>query len=248
MIREHSVLHRLMRRWTSVSYRRSSCIVALGEDMADRLEVLAVDASAVRTLPLWADLSKAVVESEPAERCCFQYSGNMGRGHGIKCFLDAAEQLAGEPGLRWVFSGEGPRKAEVEAAVEAHPDLAITIKGYVPKEELYTHLSAADVHLVSMRSTWEGCIMPSKIQAAFAMGRPVLFVGPASSSPARWILDAGAGWVVEPGDEAALIAAVREASDVDERQRRGNAGRTFAELHFDPQKNCNTMCEWLEQL
>jgi hypothetical protein len=56
--------------------------------------------------------------------------------------------------------------------------------------ELSASLAAADVHLLSVRSPWQGLIVPSKLQAAFGLGRPVVYVGPSDSEPAEWVLEA----------------------------------------------------------
>src|ERR1051325_1578303 len=100
------------------------------------------------------------------------YSGTMGRGHRSTDFLEAARRLAGR-GPIWAFAGGGPRRSEVERFAAAHPDARVHVWPYVAREELAATLAAADVHLISVRRGWSGIIVPSKLQAAFALGRPV---------------------------------------------------------------------------
>lgn len=107
------------------------------------------------------------------------YSGNMGLGHPLEAFLEAASRIRGEAGkVRWVFAGGGKRRSEVERRLSEDPGLNVELLPYVAPDQLQAHLCSADVHLASLGSDWAGCIVPSKLQAAFAVGRPLIYVGP----------------------------------------------------------------------
>jgi glycosyltransferase involved in cell wall biosynthesis len=173
------------------------------------------------------------------------YSGNMGLGHRMGEFLEAAGGPEGD-GLVWAFAGGGARRGEVERFVAEHPRGRVQLLPYVRQEEVPASLAAADVHLVSLRSPWQGLIVPSKVQAAFGLGRPVIFVGPRDSEPADWIVASGGGWVVGEGDVAGLLRAVSEARNPAERRRRGEAALAFARVHFDREKNTSRLADLLE--
>jgi glycosyltransferase involved in cell wall biosynthesis len=117
----------------------------------------------------------------------------------------------------------------------------------VAQEDLAASLAAADVHLVSLRSPWQGLVVPSKLQAAFGLGRPAIYVGPGDSEPADWIAQSGGGWVAGEGDVGGLLAAVASAASPGERRRRGEAGRAFARAHFDREKGTRRIAELLEE-
>jgi hypothetical protein len=51
----------------------------------------------------------------------------------------------------------------------------------VPLASLEALLAAADVHLITLRSSFSGIVLPSKIYACIESRRSILFVGPASS-------------------------------------------------------------------
>ncbi len=127
------------------------------------------------------------------------YSGNMGRGHCFTDFLAAAESL-GPEGPIWAFAGDGYRRGEVEQFAAAHPGARIQLWPYVPFEHVAETLLAADVHLVSLSRAWDGVMVPSKLQGAFALGRPVIFVGGRRNEAAAWIAESGGGWAVDEGD------------------------------------------------
>jgi glycosyltransferase involved in cell wall biosynthesis len=107
-------------------------------------------------------------------------------------------------------------------------------------------LAAGDVHLLCLRQAWSGLSVPSKLQAAFALSRPVIVVGPRDSEAAEWTLASGGGWVVDEGDVTGLLRAVSEASDPEERARRGEAARRFAAQHFDRDRNTGRIGDLLE--
>jgi colanic acid biosynthesis glycosyl transferase WcaI len=257
---EQSWLYRFLGWLTRCELRDSPLVVALGDDMADRLRryvPAGADASVVVSLPLWCDPSlqpwpegKVVpfrTQQGWSDRdLVVMYSGNMGRGHRLGEFLAAAKRTSGQPDMQWVFAGGGKRRAEVETFLQQHPDAQVRLLPYAPAERLGEHLSSADVHLASLEERWQGCMVPSKLQGIFAVGRPVLFVGGRQNSLARWIEESGGGWVVAPEDGESLLQALRQARQVDERRCRGQAARAFAESHFDRDRNVNILCTRLE--
>jgi colanic acid biosynthesis glycosyl transferase WcaI len=228
----------------------------LGRRAHDRVDRYVSDKARVEWVPLWGtegpspgDGSGAPEVKErrgwPGDACVLLYSGNMGWGHRLGEFLAAAERL-GAHGPVWAFAGGGRRLDEVRTFAAAHPSARVEVLPYVPQGELTARLTAADVHLVSLRSGWEGLIVPSKLQAAFASGRPVIFLGPRESEPFDWIAASGGGWAVAEDDVDGLLRAVAEAADPEERARRGTAALRFAREHFDRHRNTARIAELLE--
>ena len=195
-------------------------------------------ASALRRTRGWGDDEVVVL-----------YSGNLGRGHVVGPLLEAARAAAaaGATGVRWVFSAYGPRLDEVLAFRAAHPGLPVEILEPVAAGELAAHLASADIHLASLAPTWCGCMVPSKIQGSFAAGRPVLFVGPADSSPALWIAESGGGWCVEADGVAAdgIVGILGRPGLKAEAAERGALGLAFARRAFDRETNIRRITEAL---
>jgi colanic acid biosynthesis glycosyl transferase WcaI len=211
----------------------------------------------VEWVPLWSDSEMAGwPENEPnplrAQRgwgpneTVFLYSGNMGLGHRFTEFLEAARRL-GPSGPRWAYSGGGKRRAEIEAGAKAMPEARIEFLSYVPHSQLKAHLCAADIHLASLDSSWQGLMVPSKLQGSFAVGRPVLFVGGIECETAAWIIESGGGWVVRENDIEGLLKAVAEALDPAERAKRGRAALEFARKNFQMSDNCMRIAGLLQQ-
>jgi glycosyltransferase involved in cell wall biosynthesis len=247
--------YRALQRLTMRQFSTASLVLALGPWMRERVAPYVTGGTKLEWVPLWgmAPIEAPSREAVAAWRerrgwgpgeCVLLYSGNMGLGHRMGEFLSAAQQL-GKTGPIWAFAGGGRRHAEVVAAVQSSP--RVQMLPYVPRADLAASLAAADVHLVSLRRSWQGLIVPSKLQAAFSLGRPVIFVGPRENEAAEWVLASGGGWVAPEDDVAALRAAVEQAGDAVEREHRGAAALAFAREHFDRERNCDRIAHLLEQ-
>ncbi len=259
MARENGLVFHFLQKLTRFQLRGAQAVISLGPIMAERVSAYAEnggDDLAVTGIPLWSDPELApwpANETNPlrAERAwadtdvVFLYSGNMGLGHRFAEFLEAARQL-GASGPRWVFSGGGRRRREIETFAASHPAARIEFLDYVPQNRLRSHLCAADVHLASLDSAWQGLIVPSKIQASFAAARPVLFIGGDDCETAAWIHESGGGWVVGEDDLDGLLKAVEQAINPGERQRRGRAAFEFARKNFQMSENCARIAQILE--
>jgi glycosyltransferase involved in cell wall biosynthesis len=255
--------------------KRCAAMVTLGPDMAQAVDAYLPAEQKSAWVPLWATGGRPSIgggqdglggEDQKVEALrrnrgwreddtVFLYSGNMGLGHRFGEFLEVVRiagngriSVGGGEGnskLRFVFSGRGKRRGEIEAFLadrnseggEAIGSFSVELMDYVPAEDLIPHLLSGDVHLASMEPSWDGTMVPSKLQGSFSVGRPVLFVGSRTCSIGKWILDSGGGWVVAPHDLSGLQAAVLEGCDVAERTRRGALAVQFAREHFDVELN-----------
>jgi putative colanic acid biosynthesis glycosyltransferase WcaI len=251
-----SLAGRALGKVARFQFGRAALVLTLGTHMAQRISRHVHGAAQVRTIPLWSDLEPQagaaasnawrMLRGWSPEDIVLLYSGNMGRGHRFGEFLEAARRF-GPTGPVWAFVGGGARRGEIERFRHQHPTARIDLCPYVSSTDLADSLSSADVHLVSLSKAWQGLIVPSKLQAAFAVGRPVIFVGPPDNEIAKWIVESGGGWVVAEGDVDGLTRAVLEATDRAERNRRGQAAHTYAQIHFNPAQNCGRIADLLEE-
>ena len=207
-----------LRDW---SLRRARRNVVLGELMAARVPNSIV-------IHNWADVALAPQPAIPHEHFVVGYSGNLGRAHEFETILEAMRRL---PDVHFRFNGGGAQLAAVRAVAPSNA----TFHPYVPREELATSLSKADVHLVSLQPQLEGLIVPSKFYGILAVARPVIFVGAAEGEVGRIIREHDCGIVVAPGDAASLIAAIdRLANDRPAADAMGARGRELYERFFAP--------------
>jgi len=231
--------------------RRADRVVVLGQAMATRVEAHGVPAARVRVVPNWADgaslspLSPAENrlrhELGLAERKVVLYSGNMGRAHDLATLLGAAHALRHRADVVFLFIGDGAKRHEVEAAAAILP--SVRLLPYVPRDQLRESLSCGDVHVVTQTTCTLGLLEPSKVYAAMAVGRPVLFVGPAQGEAARTVERERFGEVVVPGDVAGATAAVeRLLVDADA----GPRARAAFERAYDRRARTRELSELLE--
>jgi len=232
----------------------ASRVIALGPFMARRIEPYSTQPPA--PVALWGEDGPGVDAEQDAQRLrqergwrpdeiVFLYSGHMGLAHRVDVFLTAAQRL-GARGPRWAFAGGGQRRREVEAFAASHAEVRVQVLPYVQRESLRASLASADVHLASLASGWQGLVVPSKVQAAFGVGRPVLFVGPSDSEIAAWVVESQGGWVVAEGDVNGLLAAVEQACDPQQRAQRGARALAYARERFDRSRNCERLVSLLE--
>jgi glycosyltransferase involved in cell wall biosynthesis len=169
----------------------------------------------IREIPNWSP-PVVPVESEQnrfraslgvGEDFVVAYSGNMGLAHEFDTILEAAATLQDQR-VVFLMVGGGPRRAEVEDEARRRGLGNMRFLSPQPREALAESLSAAEAHLVTMRSNLCGLVVPSKFYGVLAAGRPCLFVGPEESEVARVIRESRAGWVVAPGDGKELAAAI----------------------------------------
>ena len=84
----------------------------------------------------------------------------------------------------------------------------VRLHPYQPTELLSQTLSAADIHLISLRPDMEGLIVPSKFYGIAAVARPTIFIGSSQGEIARLVEDAKCGITVEPGNAERLLAGI----------------------------------------
>jgi colanic acid biosynthesis glycosyl transferase WcaI len=263
------LIYKSLRRLTRSQLSGSALVLTLGSRMQEKMRAYAGDGARLECVPLWTSFLDAGRDAEAVaswrrrrgwgpDDLVLLYSGNMGLGHRLEEFLKAARRRTAPRGADsagrargdetvWAFAGGGPRRGEVERFAVENPRARVQLLPYVSQEELPCSLAAADVHLVSLRSPWQGLIVPSKLQAAFGLGRPVILVGPRDSEPADWLAASGGGWHVAEDEVDGVLQAVAAASDPIERRRRGEAGCAFARSHFDRITNTTRIAELLEE-
>jgi colanic acid biosynthesis glycosyl transferase WcaI len=209
---------RTLRDW---SLRGARANVVLGDLMAERVPKAIV-------IHNFADADLAPQPRPTGDAFVVGYSGNLGRAHDFDTILGAMHRL---PDVRFLFTGGGAQLDSVRRAAGANA----TFRPYAPREELSTALSAADAHLVSLKPSLEGLIVPSKFYGVLAVGRPVIFVGARDGELARIIDAHRCGIVVAMGDVESLTNAIRTlADDRAEAAAMGHRGRELYLQRFAP--------------
>ena len=159
-----------------------------------------------RPEPLPADLSGA---------CVLLYSGNYGVAHELDTVVEgyALHHRKGSGRVRLWLSATGGGADELSRRLTA-AGLPFNRSAPVAIERLPGLLRAPTAHLVTLKDAFVGYVMPSKIYACVASGRPVLFVGSSDSDVDLLAREGASGyWRVDCGDAAGFAAALEAVAD-----------------------------------
>lgn len=174
-----------------------------------------VDTGRIFPLPASSALRREL--GLPEDACLVLYSGSMGRKQGLEYVIAAARQLAAASASRsplFVLAGAGPARAELEQ--DAAGLANVRFLPLQPDERFNEFLNMGDIHVLPQRRDAADLVMPSKLGAMLAAGKPVIATVPPNSQVALTL--AGAGVVVPPEDGAALAAAIKDLAEDPERR------------------------------
>lgn len=220
--------------------RRFELVSSISPRMLESVERKGVDPRRLALLPNWVDLNRITPLAPsagsrrsfgiPEDRPVVLYSGSMGLKHGLEVVISAARKLADSPRPPlFVLAGDGPALSRLEAdAAELANVLFLPLQ---PEERLNEFLSVADIHLLPQRVDAADLVMPSKLGAMLASGRPVI----ATVAPETQIAETigAAGVIVPPGDVERLAIEIQRLLEQPERRvAMGRAARSAA-AQFD---------------
>jgi hypothetical protein len=213
---------RLLLGLTNFWRRRVDRFEVLGEDQMRRLReeagipaeriTLVRDGSPVEFGP---DDQREPIPAEIAGATVLLYSGNYGIAHEVETFVEGyrLHHQSGSGRVRLWLCATGAGAEEVAARLGAL-DLPFHRSKPVPLDRLPGLLKTPDAHLVALKDSFVGFVMPSKIYACLGSGKPLIFVGSAESDV--HLLAGSAGlpyWRVPCGDPAGLAEALETLAD-----------------------------------
>lgn len=215
------LLQRLLALQCSATYAAASHIIVISPGMKSALVQRGVPASKVTVILNWAPTPAVgdVAEADSTRvrlgwegKRVILYSGNIGRVQGLDRVLRAFAQVPEPSRPQLVFLGEGLAKASLERLSKSLGLRGVSFLDHVSPAEAAKIGAAADVHLVSLvdRPLFTMTI-PSKMQAAMSLAKPVLMIVPGDA--AKIVVDANAGLVAgarvdEISSALAAIAAM----------------------------------------
>jgi glycosyltransferase involved in cell wall biosynthesis len=190
------------------------------------------------------DSAKHLVGGEPGP--IFIYAGLLGWAQGIDQILDAAKCLPDDIKARFIIIGDGPERERLAERVGTENIYRVKLLPAQPRDKIPALLAAADVAIITLGMGIPGAV-PSKIYEAMASSLPIIIV--AEGEAAMRVTQAHAGIAVNPGDQQALIAAIKKISDETSfRDSCGNAARTAAESQYDRKQIAGSLDTFLRGL
>ncbi len=225
--------------WTSwildFPRRRADTIIAPGVCMKTRLLQQRIPEDRIVVAENWADGSSIFPRPFPEPSPMrILYSGNLGLAHDVATIRAVMEHLAGRPDLLFIFAGGGLARRELIEFCRERGIGNISFRGYARLQDLGANLAECHVGLVTQKPMTLGAIVPSKIYGLMAAGRPVLYIGPASATPAVLIQKFDCGWHFDCRDEAGVAALLlRLLQEPEELHRKGQNGREAFIKNYD---------------
>ncbi len=228
--------HWLMDRFDRIS--------TISEFMVERLRTKHIHASKCVYFPNWVDTETVYPLQGPnplreeleimPDAFVALYSGSMGEKQGLEILIEAAHLLVADyPKLLFVLCGEGPAKKRLVELAQGMPN--VRFLNLQPLERLNALLNIANVHLLSQLSNAADLVMPSKLKAMCASGRPVIATADCDTQVARVVQKCG---IAVPPENVTTFAnaIVYLATNPEECTRLGKAARQFAVTHWHQEK------------
>jgi len=232
---------RTLRNRSLLAARRN---VVIGDGMAQKLREEGIPSDRIRVIHNWAD-GQAIqpVDREKNElrrqwnldeKFVVGYSGNFGRAHEFDTILSAAEILRDLTHVVFLFIGDGAHVTSMKRTVERKDLRNVIFKPYQPRDQLSMSLSVPDLHVISLRPSLEGLIVPSKFYGIAAAGRPMLYIGNTNGEIPQLIRSEQCGFSVEMhhAQETADVI-VRLTQDESTCRRLGNRARSLFDRRFE---------------
>ncbi len=248
ILQRADLLFRLLQRTARWLYRHADGVVVLGRDMEKRVRSY-VDAGSlpVRIIPNWGEPDRMTVMPRSvnsiladhgiSRKFVMLYAGTMGRTHGIEDVLACAEACSGLPDVHFLFAGVGVKRTLVERYVSRHRPDNVTLLPFVDARLQCELLNACDVAVIAMIEGMQGISVPSRMYNTMAVGKPIIAITEPDSELAYVVAEERIGWIVPPGNVAALKQAIEAAkADPDELAAKSRRAREVAESRYTAPK------------
>ncbi len=224
---------------------RAQHVISITGDFRSHLVGLGVPPDKITVIENWGSLEE--IRPMPQEnewsrahdlagKKIVLYAGTLGLKHNPIILLDAAShfQQRQRADVQIVVATEGLGATFLRREAQARGLGNMTLLSWQAHAQLPAMLASASILVAIIEPQAADYSVPSKVLSFLCAGRPVVAALPATNLAARIIVEAGAGFVVPPGDSAAFIRRIEQVLDDPQLQvALGGGGRTYAERHFD---------------
>jgi len=228
-------------------YRQMDKVIVLGRDM-DRIVARRFHPSNRRTvITNWADVDEIVPlprddnsflkQLSIMDKFVVQYSGNMGRTHGVEVLLEAAKRLDHRDDVHFLLVGTGAKRQWLEDELRKSKLRNVTMLPLQPRQALCELLNACDVAVISFIPGMAGVSVPSRMYTIMSAGKPIIAVADEDSELALVVREERIGWIVPPERSDLLTELILKCkSEPDVVREMGRRARMVAEQKYSFKK------------
>lgn len=239
------------------AYNLADHIVVITSAFVEHIQNVGVDTAKISVIPDWADVESikpARPDHEIRRRLganpddfLVLHTGNMGAKQDLLNVVAAAELLKTEKHVKLALIGDGQERARIAADIDERDLNNISLWPLQTSHEFSAVLTAADALLINQAPMVTDSVLPSKLLAYMASGRPVVAAAHTNSTTANLIRRAGCGLVVDPGRPDALATAVHmiASGESDALTVMGLKGCAYVKEHFDRRE---ILAQWVQLL
>lgn len=227
----------LVKRIFDRAYANVDVLIALGRDMK---KVLTAKVRSAKTPPRidiienWADTDTIrPLGNSISEKIVVEYAGNIGRGQGIKYFIDIFNEV-NRPFLQFDLYGTGALENFLKKNVVDQRIENIFFHGPYFRSQQCEVLNSCDIALVTLSEGLYGLGVPSKTYNIMAAGKAILFIGHPESEIALMIKEKSIGFVFAPSDKKGISEFLDSLMDLNKHQLKemGERSRQVAEEEY----------------
>lgn len=208
-----AVIKRLWAKKNRKYFAGATKIVTLSEGMKEALAKY-VSLDKVEAVDLWprendvelvaSSDNKFIKEHGLEGKFIVMYSGNMGFTHNLEVLVEVAKSMKDNPDVRFIFIGEGGKKAMIEQEIRENGMDNCLVLPYLPVDEIKYSLSSADLGVVTLTSQTASASVPSKTFNLLSYGLPLLCIAPEESELAKLISAYGCGRNFKPENTTSI--------------------------------------------
>lgn len=193
-------------------YKSANLIIPVTETFKKEIEKKTIDPSKIKVIKNGSNLEMfkpCLPDTALKERLglndyfIVSYIGTHGMAHGLDFIINCASELQ-QYNIFFLFIGDGAKKTELVKLAEDKKVKNILFLDPIPKNQIPSYLSIADVSLIPLRKARIfTTVIPSKIFESAAMQKPILLGVEGESRDL--IIQYGAGLAFEPENKMDFI-------------------------------------------